>query len=90
MTQTSCIATEFPAELSAIKSLRSQSVVFNEICDDLELLGRDIALFSGLSVNVRNQKQDEYRDTQLSYQALRQEISEFLVQSHDHPDTGGI
>jgi hypothetical protein len=75
MTQESGIASEFPGDLPAIQRLRSEDPVFAEICDDLELLGRDLALFSE---EERLRKQGAYLDIQESIQALRQELIEIL------------
>ena len=75
MTQASNIAAEFPNDLPAIQRLRSENSVFDEICNDLELLGRDLDLFSE---KESLGKQGEYRDVLDSFQALREEIVEFL------------
>lgn len=75
MTQESYIASEFPGDLPAIQRLRSENSVFDEICDDLELLGRDRALFSD---EERLPKQGAYLDVLESIQALREEIVEYL------------
>ncbi len=75
MTKDSYVASEFPGDLPAIQRLRAEDSVFAEICDDLELLGRDLALFSEKE-SLR--KQGAYLDIQESIQALRQEITETL------------
>jgi len=75
MIQESYIAAEFPGDLPAIQRLRSENSVFDEICDDLELLGRDLAL---ISEEESPEKQGVYRDVLESFQALREEIVEFL------------
>ena len=75
MAQESYISAQFPDELQAIRRLRSENPVFNEICDDLDLLGRDIALFSG---EQRLSEQGAYLDILESIQALHHELVEFL------------
>jgi uncharacterized protein YdcH (DUF465 family) len=75
MTQVSYITAEFPGDLLAIQRLRSEDSAFSEICDDLELLGRDLALFSD---NESLPKQGAYFDILESILALRQELVEFL------------
>lgn len=75
MTQENYITTEFPNELLAIQRLRLANSVFDEICDDLELMGRDLALFSE---EERLRNHGTYLDVQESYQALRIELAEFL------------
>lgn len=75
MAQESYISAQFPDELQAIRRLCSENPVFNEICDDLDLLGRDIALFSG---EQRLSEQGAYLDILESIQALRHELFEFL------------
>jgi uncharacterized protein YdcH (DUF465 family) len=78
MTRQSYIETEFPNDLSAIQKLRSENSVFAEICDDLELMGRDLALFSD---DESLPEQGVYLDILESIQALRQELAE-LLQRH--------
>ncbi len=75
MTQESYIASEFPDDLLTIQRLRLKDSVFAEICEDLELMGRDIALFSKAE---RLGNQGAYPDILESIQALREEIVEFL------------
>ena len=75
MTQENYITTEFPNDLVAIQKLRLVNSVFDEICEDLELMGRDLALFSE---GERLQNHGAYLDVQESYQALRNELVEFL------------
>lgn len=74
----SYIAAEFPDDLTAIQRLRSENMAFGEICDDLELLGRDLALFSKAE-KLRNT--GACLDVQESYQALRQELAELLLRN---------
>ena len=75
MTQENYITTEFPNDLRAIQKLRLANSVFSEICDDLELMGRDLALFTE---EERLGNHGTYLDVQESYQALRTELAEFL------------
>lgn len=75
MTQKDYLAVEFPDDLPAIQRLRSEDQVFDEICEDLELLGRDIALFSEEEIASENGLHLDYLE---SAQALRQEIVEIL------------
>lgn len=74
------LATEFPDDLPAIQRLRSEHPVFDEICGDLELLGRDIGRFSDVEKTL---EQGLYLDCLESARALRREISEIL-QSQDN------
>ena len=78
MNEHNYIAVEFPDDLSVIQELRSVSFAFSEICDDLELMGRELAQHS--SVNS-GQSQDIYLDACESYQALRRESDEYLHRS---------
>jgi hypothetical protein len=71
MTQDSCIGTEFPGEVLAIQRLRSDNSVFNEICEDFEMMGQELA---GFSKGERLRNPDIYLDLQESYQALHQEL----------------
>lgn len=73
------IPAEFPDDLFVIKKLRSVDFNFNEICEDLELLGRDLA---EMTREKSERTHQFYTDTQESYQALRQEIVDYLG-SHD-------
>ncbi|MBV1895942.1 MAG: hypothetical protein KUG70_05745 [Rhodobacteraceae bacterium] len=75
MAQDSDIAADFPDDIVAIRKLRLANLVFNEVCEDLELMSRDLALFSE---EERRQKQGRYLDVHESYQALREELVEFL------------
>ena len=75
MTQEGYITVEFAGELQAIKRLRSENSVFDEICKDLDLLSRDLATFSE---EESLGKQGAYSDVLESIQALHQELVVFL------------
>ena len=75
MTQASYIAAEFPIDFLAIQRLRLEDSVFAEICEDLELMGRDLALFSEAE---RLGDRGAYSDIQESIHALRNEFVEYL------------
>jgi len=75
MKQESYIAAEFPGDFQAIQMLRSRNSVFDEICNDLELLGQELALFSE-EESLRTQ--GAYCDVVESMQALRLELVELL------------
>ena len=75
MTHKNYLAAEFPDDLPALQRLRLEDQVFDEICEDLELLDRDISLFSEEEIASGN---GLYLDYQESAQALRQEIVEIL------------
>lgn len=75
MRQHSNVFTEFPDDLKAIRKLRSMDLVFNEICEDLEVMGQEIAL---LTEEQRLSTQGVFLDVNDSYRALRQELAEYL------------
>ena len=75
MEQHSYVISEFPDDAQTIQRLRPVNSVFDEICEDLELLGRDLARFSE---EDRLMNQGEYLDARESYQALCQELAEIL------------
>lgn len=75
MIEVSYIAAEFPDRFLAIQRLCLKHSTFAEICDDLELMGRDLASFPKAE---RLGEQGAYSDIQESLQALREELVEYL------------
>lgn len=69
------IISEFPNDLPAIRNLRATNTTFNEICDDFELLGRELTQTKGENSDQMNKIRV---DVQESYDALRKEIADLL------------
>lgn len=75
MTQDSYLAAEFSDDLLTIQQLRSENADVDDICKDLEILGRELAVFSKPE---RQLYRRGYLDIKESYLALRQELTEIL------------
>lgn len=85
MARENLFAAEFPDDLATIQKLRSEDTTFAEICEDFELLTRELTLICG---DKSPQTQGVCLDLAESLYALRQELAEILSRQRNST-TGG-